>query len=95
MNEQLFDPGPVESVVLLSGDQRRTIRNRALIASGRHPVSGSLLAGNGETCATCAHLRQHRYANTYYKCEYNDTGSAATDIRLGWPACTRWELAGE
>lgn len=47
----------------------------------------------GKTCRTCAHLLSGKYHNrTYHKCLiWVVSHSAATDIRLKWPACGRWE----
>ena len=88
--EHLFDPGDPEPVSILSRDRRRTIRNRHLLDQGRHPITGTLLADNGETCKTCGHLKEWRYAKTYWKCELNATHGANTDVRVSWPACTMW-----
>jgi hypothetical protein len=89
----LFDPGPaVEPPPPLSADRRRTLRQQATLAAGHHPATGVLLAGNGETCRTCAHAVGRRYAKTYWKCDrVRDSHCAATDIRLSWPACALWE----
>lgn len=49
---------------------------------------------NGETCRTCKHATKISYANTFYKCELARagwTGGKATDIKLRWPACAKWE----
>lgn len=54
------------------------------------------LYGPGPTaalCRTCSHLiRSKPRAHTYYKCELRTiTGGAATDHRLRWPACARYQ----
>lgn len=47
---------------------------------------------DGETCKTCANLRQRRfYPRTYYKCRYTESGGKSTDIRLRDKACRGWE----
>ena len=47
---------------------------------------------DGETCKTCKHAYFHRGSKRYYKCDLvRATGGPATDIRLKWPACARWE----
>lgn len=57
-------------------------------ASGRHPM-GMDLAGNGETCGTCAHAFKHV---RWWKCRKCDlTFGPGSDIRVGWPACDLWE----
>lgn len=51
----------------------------------------------GETCKTCRHLTVNRNptVKTYYKCRLGAiTGGPATDVRLRWPACGRWEEKG-
>jgi len=47
---------------------------------------------DGLTCRTCVHLVAHHYQRTYYKCDLRKiTGGPATDHRVGWPACGRYE----
>lgn len=46
----------------------------------------------GETCRTCVHARCVKLGKTYHKCALvKATGGPATDIRLKWPACARWQ----
>jgi hypothetical protein len=56
-------------------------------------MTNILLAGNGKQCRTCAHL--HAPGGTaaiYYKCGLvQATGGPATDMRVRWPACERYE----
>lgn len=77
----------------LSVDERRTIRNRAFIARGVHPATRVALAGNGETCGTCALSVAKRRGKVYFKCSLRVTCGAATDIRKFWPACEKWKAA--
>lgn len=71
--------------------RRLTARNNALLARGRHPATSLPLRGD-EQCGTCVHAKGHTRTKTYYKCDQVAlTFGAATDIRLSWPACTRWE----
>lgn len=50
------------------------------------------LKNNGETCRTCKHVYGFRQSKQYYKCEkWILSHSEATDIRLKWPACGKWE----
>ncbi len=86
-------PRPVPDPQLSYG-QRLTLRRRADIEAGRHPVTKLPLldAEWGFTCGTCAHHRVHRMGGTYHKCALRDTGSEATDIRVGWPACARYRI---
>lgn len=46
----------------------------------------------GERCGDCVHFISISYANTYHKCDLTRmTHGAATDWRVNWPACGRWE----
>jgi hypothetical protein len=50
------------------------------------------LGPDGAKCATCVHLARIIYARTYYKCELRrNTHGPATDHRVRWPACGRYE----
>jgi hypothetical protein len=47
---------------------------------------------DGKTCKTCAHLVRREYAKTYYKCDKRSMSrSEATDHRVGWRACGKYE----
>jgi hypothetical protein len=89
----LFDPGPVAAPEeQLSYDRRLTIRRREMLDNGVHPITHTALADNGETCGSCAnHVVQGGTAGRYHKCRLNNTGGPLTDLRVSWPACTRWE----
>lgn len=85
-------PTPGERV---SADRRLTIVNNGLLAARIHPATRVPLADNGETCGTCAH-HQHlgHHDRSWHKCDVHRLGmshSAASDVRVGWPACTKWE----
>ncbi len=88
----LFDPDRgVDPPPKLSADRRRTFRNQASIERGIHPVTKVPLRAEGnETCGTCVHVVGRSMGKTYWKCRLNETGGAATDVRLSWPACQRW-----
>lgn len=46
----------------------------------------------GRTCNTCVHCLRFYYARAFYKCDLSRmTGGKATDWRVAWPACGRWE----
>ena len=49
----------------------------------------------GAKCKTCVHLTYHWSAGTrYYKCRQRKmTMGAATDHRLRWDACGKYEVA--
>lgn len=94
---------PVRAVLIpdgrhkdLSADARRTARQRDLLAAGVHPATGRpLLAGSEATCASCVHATAvHRGNTRAWKCEVHRLGmshSAASDIRVSWPACELYE----
>jgi hypothetical protein len=43
-------------------------------------------------CKTCSHLYGKSFAKTYYKCDLRpNTGGPATDHRINWKACARYE----
>lgn len=47
---------------------------------------------DGAICGDCRHLYAKRYSRTYHKCELRgDTNGPATDHRVRWPACGRYE----
>jgi len=47
---------------------------------------------DGEFCRTCRHAYYHETAKRYWKCALvKPTRGLKTDIRLKWPACSRWE----
>lgn len=81
-------PAPAEK---LSADRRRTLNQKRLLSEGTHPATKLPLAGNGETCGSCAHHDIHeRWPRRWHKCEYTATSGAGSDIRVSWPACVRW-----
>lgn len=75
--------------------------------AGKRMVGGVLIksAGNGnpclqpfgkgpagETCRHCAHLSANHCSKTYYKCLLRGvTSGPATDHRVTWPACGKFE----
>ena len=71
-----------------SKSQRTCSRN---VARGLHPT-GLLIGPEGETCGTCQHATERARSRTWWKCGIGrDTRCAASDIRLRWRACSRWE----
>jgi hypothetical protein len=70
-------------------DQRLPKRIRVM-----HTVYGR--AGIDKRCGACRHLRRIRYQKTFYKCgKTTITHGAATDWRVGWPACGLYETRTE
>lgn len=94
----LFDVAPdavAQPVARLSPDRRRTLRQRAQIAAGWHPLTGGRARPDLGHCGTCVHrvLEEH-HGRTYPKCDVGPQSSgAATDVRRWWPACARWEAS--
>lgn len=77
----------------LSAGVRRTRRQQALLAQGRHPLQGSPLDPDpAHTCGTCAWKFLMNGGNRdYHKCAKSAvTHGPATDIRLRWPGCSQW-----
>ncbi len=98
MSEGLFNPDPftVAPVVepKLSADRKRTIKRQQLIANGIHPATKVKLLDNGETCGSCAHLlvSKTRPGKSWFKCGLLPiTNGPGSDIRVGWPACEKWQ----
>lgn len=66
------------------------VKKKRDVARGSAAPIGSGPAG--ETCKTCVHSYAHRMAGTYWKCDLvKPTHGPATDIRLKWAACSRFE----
>jgi hypothetical protein len=99
VSDALFNPGPARAAPeKLSADRRRTLRNQQMLFRGIHPVTrvGLLRAVGGFTCGDCEHhVQVGGHAKTYHKCLRNKTSGAATDIRVSWPACIRFETVKE
>lgn len=95
MDDQLPGmPDPPAPAVELSAERRRTIRARQCIAWGQHPFGPRLRIPPGETCGSCAHAVQLDYhGRRYWKCPVTRglAHSAASDLRISWPACERWQ----
>jgi len=50
------------------------------------------LSGNDKTCKSCKFLLIRKQSGKYFKCEkWSLSASAATDIRVSWPACKLYE----
>ena len=83
-----------ETGATISADRARTIQAAARIARGFHPFGLRLREPAGEKCGSCRHL-QRSYTSPgrwFNKCALRGvTRGPATDLRLKWPACERWE----
>ena len=89
---QFAKPGEPVTVERLSAGRKRTMRQHAALEAGRHPLMGGELRTDGETCGSCAHSGyQGGVAGRFFKCGLKNTGGPATDIRVSWPGCYRWE----
>lgn len=59
----------------------------------KKPVEMFGLGPTGKTCKTCKHRFGNTRNKTWYKCEkWHISSSIATDIRLKWPACGKYEM---
>lgn len=45
----------------------------------------------GRKCKECALLTAHAFQRTFYKCSLRVPGGPATDHRVNWPACAKFE----
>lgn len=46
----------------------------------------------GTRCKSCKFLVRKQYSKNYYKCELRgDTNGPATDHRVNWPSCGKYE----
>jgi hypothetical protein len=65
------------------------------VRSGMHPMGQPLLNDPNRPdakCGNCIHHYINRMANDYHKCHLVDyTGGPASDIRVKWAACNRWQ----
>lgn len=84
------DPAPVT----VSLQRRRTLRAAAMLADGKHPANG-LPINRDHRCGDCFHIRANpRNTRTFFKCLHHRFGcshSDASDMRLSWPACPKFE----
>jgi hypothetical protein len=77
---------------------RRTARRRLLLEAGVHPATGLRLfpAVFGHQCGGCANaVKVQHGARSYWKCNESRLGlshSAASDIRVTWPACELFKV---
>lgn len=103
MTDRLFEVTPVEEPEQLSYGQRLTLRNRQALLAGIHPATKRPLLDQTDTpedervkCGDCAHMCSFHRRAVYRKCAKHVLGmshSSASDIRVGWPACTLFESA--
>jgi hypothetical protein len=101
---RLFDPPspvPVAAPESLSADRRRTQQQQVSIANGRHPATRQPLLDPewGYRCRDCTHAVRITPGNrSWWKCRRHRLGmscSAASDIRVSWPACVLLKIDPE
>lgn len=71
-----------------------TARNKAMLEGGHHPATGSKLRPDLGTCGDCVFHVERHMGGRYHKCKNHRlglSGSEASDIRVGWPACDFFE----
>jgi hypothetical protein len=106
---RLFDPGEGTQQGRLSADRCRRQHQLNMLAVGHHPATGLRLwrdvtdtDGPGltdleVTCGGCVHaVKVSTGSRDVWKCEKHRLGlshSAASDIRVSWPACELFESA--
>ncbi len=96
MTETLFEVGRTEVAPNASPDARRTRRQKAMIAQGIHPFGGKIHEEAARTCGNCVFVLRLQGSKAYYKCAKNSLShSAASDIRLKWPACVLHSFEAE
>ena len=103
MSAGLFDMEPTvvaaEPVEKLSAGRKRTWKREVGIANGMHPLSNVIPGlrlhvdaprerdAAGPRCDDCCHATR---SGDYNKCDLYISGCESSDLRLWWPACTRF-----
>jgi hypothetical protein len=89
-------PAPEEPTEKLSTGRQLTLRQRALVEQGIHPLRGGAVRPDLGTCGDCVHRRVVSWkAGAYPKCWHPTsprTHGQRTDVRAWWPACSEHEL---
>lgn len=90
----LFDPEPFavapSAEEKISADRKRTVKRQQLLERGIHPATKTKVVSNGETCKSCSH--SVKVDDRWWKCELvSFSRGPGSDIRVGWPACEKWE----
>lgn len=85
----------------LSWQDMRAIKNQkkshaaralAMIKNGFHPFGLRLREPRDKVCGDCRHANSHERVKKYYKCLLSRVSCGpATDLRLSWPACEKFE----
>jgi hypothetical protein len=70
-----------------------------MLAAGTHPATRLPLLEpqEGRTCGNCSHhFVRTFWPRRFHKCDATEAGrSAASDLRVSWPACTLWQQGVE
>ena len=81
-----------------SADRARTQRQKLKLANGLHPTGNGAI-DTAHTCGECVHCVLRSNGNRHWhKCDASHLGtssSAASDIRISWPACPKFERQKE
>lgn len=82
----------------LSAGRRLTLRQRADVDAGRHPLThGRLTTVEGATCGNCRFRKAGRFGKCWWRADGETgpltriTNGPATDCRAWWPGCADWE----
>lgn len=92
MSEALFDVEQPPAAPKLSASRRLTLRQRADIDRGVHPLARTALqTDTARTCGTCLFRKNLGHHNHVWpKCTHPSvptTHGAASDCRAWWPGC--------
>ena len=86
---QLFEDDSIRESTLPPISRERTYNGKSLQGMADFPGTGP----DDQTCGTCGHRTVVALAGRYQKCELKRdhwTGGAATDIKVYFPACSKW-----
>jgi hypothetical protein len=88
----LFEHRPKLPAWFTAGSTATEVHMRR-VSAGLHPTGFRLASESlGKTCGDCDHVLVRKLGKRYYKCgEAKITSGPASDIRLKWPACVRFE----
>lgn len=92
-----FDPPPPPADAPKPERLTQAQRDRLSLEGGIHPATRMPLAGNGQTCGDCRHLREKfAGAGKWWKCGTPDPRSKnhrgdGRDMTKRWPACIAFQ----
>ena len=92
---RLEHPTPVQPPRTPGKRTNYTANNKAKLDAGIHPATLLPVRLEGGTCGTCVHHQAYTWqSKMFHKCDIHRLGeshSEASDIRVHWPACTKYE----